>query len=211
MVNGTSKLTFVASICCVVLAAGSARAGIIASATRGGSSTNDTPVVQPAALAEDVLSFVDRTHEYNNVPAAVLGADYVQVANNDKTVGDYTLDVELAGIGDVYLFIDNRVGDDDPSDGPTLGGSVMGWVLTGGFVDTSLDIGIDEGGDGDIDSWSSVFVSKYNWPGTMTLGPQNNTGNRNMYGVAAVPVPEPATLSLLGVGLLALARRRRRR
>ena len=186
-----------------------ASAAIITDVVRR-NSTNDPPVIA-TNLQEDSLCFVDRTHEYNALP--LVGIDYVQVANNDKTVGAYELDVTLGSSATLYLVIDNRVGSTTDTGGlgdwagvdPDLT-SKMTWVTSMGFADTGYDIGIDEKGNGVIDKWSSVF-SKDVPAGTITLYEQNDGGGRNMYGVAAVP--EPATLALLGFGGLALLRRKR--
>lgn len=181
-----------------------ASAGLITSVVRSNSS-NDEPAIA-ADLDEDSLTFVDRPHQYNEVPASVLGADYIMVANDDKTDGDIQYEVTLAGPVDLYLFIDNRVGDDVTEDGPTLGGGVMDWVADAGFVSTGEVIGIDESADGVINQYGALYRLA-GADGMITLYQQDDGGSRNMYGIAAVP--EPATMMLLGLGGLALVRRRK--
>ena len=203
------NLMFLVLVSVFCLSAGLAQAALITDVERR-NSDNDPPVIA-ADLQEDSLCFVDRTHEYNSLP--LVGIDYVQVANNDKGKAEYELDVTLASSATLFLVIDNRVGgtadisglDDWAGVTPDLS-SKMTRVTSMGFVDTGLDVGIDEGGTGEINKWSSVF-SKDVSAGTITLLEQNDGGSRNMYGVAAVP--EPATLALLGFGGLAMLRRKR--
>jgi hypothetical protein len=153
----------------------------ITSAVRGGGSIECAPVVVTAGLAEDAVSFCDRTHEYNSIPAALLGADFVQVSNDDKDTADYSLTVNVDVSGTLYLFIDNRI---------TLPGTNMGWVASQGFTDTGDDIGIDESGDGDVDNTSSVF-SKFVGPAPAEITLEQDEGSgTNMYGVAFVEDPQ---------------------
>ncbi|MHC4676259.1 MAG: hypothetical protein ACYTBZ_27525, partial [Planctomycetota bacterium] len=171
----------------------SAQAQIITSVSRVGTGTNSPPIIAPNSLDEDELCFGDRKHQYNSIPIDLLGAEYVMVSNNDKTELDYALDVTLSQIARMYLFLDNRLGHDhspggDPNLNPNLYYSVAGmvWVYDMGFTDTGLNIGIDEGGDGQINQWMSVYVGKFQ-PGTIRLWHQNDVDptNRNMYAVAA--------------------------
>lgn len=188
-------------------------AALITDISRGGSSTNLAPQIA-GPLGEGSLCFVDRTatthgpggHQYKDLPAYLLGADYVMTANNDRTVADFTLGVTLSQPATVYLLIDNRVGDGAKENPPTLGGGVMDWVGTAGFVATGDVVSIDEKGDGTIENYSSVYSLNVA-AGTITLY-QQNAGSLNMYGVAAIP--EPATIALLGLGGLALLGRRKR-
>lgn len=192
-----------------------------ATVERGGGSTNCDPVIAPDVLGEDALCFCDRTHEYNDVPAALVGIQYLMVSNDDKTTADYQLTVSLDQDGVVLLFIDDRVGDDDNTTPPTLGGGVMDWVVDLGFVDTGMDVGIDESGDGTINQTSSVFELAVS-AGETVLLQQDDGGSRNMYGVAcrvatpgngaevpAATLPALMTLTvvLLGAGALLLRRR----
>jgi len=174
-----------------------ASAQILTGVVRGGSSTNTPPQIAPTPLVEDAPCFVDRMHQYNSIPSYLLGAEYVKVANDDKTQWDYKLNVTLSQPARLCLLLDNRLGHGtiaggDPNLNPDLWSAGMWWVYEpngpGIFVDTGLNIGIDEEGDGVVDQWASVYVK--NFPaGTFTLFPQNDlTGPiaRNMYGVAAL-------------------------
>lgn len=156
-----------------------ASAQIITSAVKGGTGlAPEAPVIQVGGLVEDVDAFVDRTHEYNNIPAAYLGTDFVQVANDDKTVSDYTLTIAMSGSSAlVCLILDDRINV----------AVAMPWVAVQGFTDTGDNIDMDESGDGDIDQTSSVYCAVKQGSVTLTaFEEQDDGGSRNMYGVLAV-------------------------
>ncbi|HEX41641.1 MAG TPA: hypothetical protein ENN81_06215, partial [Phycisphaerales bacterium] len=169
----------------LALAAESAQAAIITAIARR-NSTATAPQIGLGPLDESALVYVDRTHRYRNIPAEVLGLEYVMTANDDKANAEYELDVTLSQACKLYLLIDNRVGDGNAGDPPTLGAGVMDWVLTMGFTSTGLQIAVDEGGDGTIDNYAHVYARNAN-AGTITLYEQNNGANRNHYAVAAGP------------------------
>ena len=179
------KLVFMLML--VGLFGAAAQGQFIDSIVRTGNSTQPPPEIAGDPLGEDVLTFVDRTHQYNEVPESLLGAQYVMTSNSDKTTTEYTLSVSIAQDATLYLILDNRIGD-------TPGGldvdpvlpAQMSWVTDLGFTDTGLDIGIDEGGDGDIDQYSSVFELSVNGGDVLDLGVQDDSGSRNNYGVAAL-------------------------
>ena len=113
-----------------------ASAQVITSIERRNSSNTAPQIAGP--LVEDALVFVDRTHIYVNVPSFLVGIDYVKVANDDKNNPNYELDVTVGQDATLMLFIDDRVGDGDNTNPPTLGSGVMNWVAGMGFVDTGL-------------------------------------------------------------------------
>ena len=152
-----------------------------------GNSGDTEPRIAPNPLGEDQPCYVDRAHQYNSIPAYLIGAEYVMTANDDKDNSAHELDVTLSEAVTVYLFLDNRIQGSGQGTGglgvnPDLSG--MPWVAAMGFTDTGDDIGIDESGDGDIDQYSSVFSKKFP-AGTITLKGQPQGYGGNMYGAAA--------------------------
>jgi len=180
----------------LVLGSGGSASGQLITAIERHNSSNAPPEIAEQPLGEAVPCFVDRTHVYRNVPVSLAGAEYVLLANADKTVADHELIVTLAQPAVVYLLLDNRLGhgnvlvpDPDMVADPAAAG--MSWVSTLGFVDTGLNVGIDEMADGDIDNWSSVYVQEFP-AGPLVLGQQNDLTDpvhKNMFGVAAKPAP----------------------
>ncbi len=178
-------------------------------------------------FGEDAKAMTDRVHDYNGasatvpLPSYLVGREYVMIANNNRDNATYKLDVDLTFISQVYLLIDNRLGDGDASNPPDFS-TYMKWVPEQFWFPVSLngnhtgnpnfpdDVGLDENADGSVNNWNSVFT-KLVPPGTLTLNEFGEAG-RNMYGVVISPIPEPGsvTLGLLGAGLL-FARRRNRR
>lgn len=204
---------FLLSIVMLLCVAEIASAGLITDIERFNPDNNssDTAPVIAGPLVEDAPTFVDRDHSYKQIPAYLIGADYVMVANDDKDNWGYALDIVVTCPANLYLFIDNRTGRYETAGWPEMVPDIlaagMSWVASMGFVDTGDNLGIDEHGDGSINSWSSIFVLR-GVDGVVTLHQQNDAINpnwRNMYGVAVTP--EPTTLALLGLGGLILRRR----
>lgn len=179
---------------------------------------NTTPLSgMDGGLRDGNGAYSDRMHTWAGTPEDLIGAEYIRTFNSDKTDPDVTLTVTLSS-GILLLIIDNRMGYGDwaiPSNvanrmllNPKLTAAGMDWVTTMGFTDTGLDIAIDEDNNGSINNWSSIYA-KHVSAGTYTLFQQNdylNAGNRNMYGIAAIP--EPTTLALLALGGLIASRKR---
>ncbi len=153
-------------------------------------------------------SYVDRNHHYTNasgtvlIPAYLADGEYIMSGNDNRDNASYTLDVTVSQNVDVYLLIDNRLGSDNTTP-PALGPGAMQWVLDEGWTpvttganrtsNSSLpdEVGIDEGADGSINQWFSVYT-KFFPAGTFQLKQADNPGN-NMYGAvvqAAGPVSE---------------------
>lgn len=169
---------------------------------------SDGAQIAPNLLADGELAYMDRTHEWENVPAALQNAEYIMTSNNDRDNRLYEMDVTLSKAATLYMWVDNRVGDGQSADGPTIGmanPNVMLWLDVFGWTSTGETIDIDEGGSGSIDQTFLIY-SKDVGAGMTTLYAQDYP-SVNMYGVAAVP--EPMTIALLGLGGLGLLRRKR--
>jgi hypothetical protein len=68
------------------------KAAIITNVVRrnpDGNSGDTEPQIAPNPLNEDQPCYVDRTHQYNSVPAYLIGAEYVMTANDDKDNGSH--------------------------------------------------------------------------------------------------------------------------
>jgi hypothetical protein len=173
-------------------------------------------------------AFVDRTHAYSDdatnslpVPAYLVGKDYILSGNDNRDNATYRLDVTVSSPSTVYMLIDNRLSDGDGATPPTFGPTSMQWILDEGWLATSNglnrtanaavpdEVGFDEGTDGTINQYYSVY-RKNVAAGTFALLQADNAG-RNMYGVVVAAIPEPATGTLGLAALLGLAPLRRRR
>jgi hypothetical protein len=155
-------------------------------------------------------AYVDRNHRYfddlpNNlpIPAYLNGAQYIMAGNDNRDNASYRLDVTVSSPVTTYMLIDNRLGDpnspnaDPPSFGPTKMQWILdqGWIATNNGLNRAMDIsrpdevGIDEGADGGINQWFSLY--KKDFPaGTFTLLQPDN-GGQNMYGVVLIPSGPP--------------------
>jgi len=170
----------------VALFAGSANAQFITSVAHRNTDSDATELPQIAAdpLAENSLTFVDRTHVYADIPESILGAQYVLLANDNKNMSTYELDLTFGMDATLYVFVDNRMGGSAGGKdvAPNIDG--MGWLADMGFVDTGEDIGIDESFDGGINQYFSIFALKVS-VGTVTIFGNTEGHGGNMLGVAA--------------------------
>ncbi len=148
----------------------------------------EDPVVAPNPLDEGALTFVDRTHVYADVPESMIGAEYIMLANDNKNMSAYELDITLAKSAIVCVFVDNRMG--GAAGGKDVAPNIDGmpWLTDMGFVDTGEDIGIDESADGSINQYFSIFALEVK-AGVVTIGGCTEGHGGNMLGVAVLPAP----------------------
>ena len=150
-------------------------------------------------LSEDSLAYVDRNHEWNGVdgsglPACVQGLEYVMPFNDDKFVQPLEVSVELLRPATLYIFFTDTL-------------EVPEW-LRENFVDTGLDIGLDEaanrfvpsrqtatGPGTSVDTVFSIWKRDVAEASIVTLGsicpPPDQKELKmgfNMYGIAAAPL-----------------------
>ena len=162
---------------------------------------NKYPVVNTALMNEGVPAYNDRDHVWKAIPSFLQGAQFVKLAQNDKLSAAFQVSFTAAETGTFFLLLDNRVGDavggtnpaagtDSPPKLPNTAGT-MAWVMNSGFVDSGVDIGLDEGANSTIDQSYSVYFRQVDQGETFTFYEQNDTSTgdanlRNMYGIAAV-------------------------
>lgn len=186
------------------------------------SALNNTKPVQVngAPMNNGVLAYSDRGHVWAAVPSILQGAQFVKLGQDEKFTTNLEVTFTAATDATFFLLLDNRVGDNVGGSNPAAGtdsppllpnaANSMAWVLASGFVDSGLDIGLDEnpaGATTTIDQSYSVYFRQVASGETFTFFQQNDTstggpGGRNMYGIAGVSpqvtpvafVANPATI-----------------
>jgi hypothetical protein len=177
---------------------------------------------------EEAPCFVDRNHQWNGATAALLlpsylvGNEYIMSGNDNRDNTNYNLAITLSAEADVYMLVDNRVGDAAAADPPNFtldrtgdGQPDMAWLLQQGWTPVTNglnrtgnpawpdEVGVDEGGDGvgpgvAINNWSSVYVKRIP-AGTFSIFQPDNNG-QNMYGVVIARVStvvQPPQITLI--------------
>jgi hypothetical protein len=122
------------------------------------------------------------------------------MAQEDKNNPNLELHLTIGQPGMLYVILDNRVGTNLRTQTATPNPAAAGmiWMLQMGFVDTGMDVTVDENANGSNNNYSSVFAVPVT-PGEVVLRAQYDrfTGgpsDRNMYGVAATPRGLKATM-----------------
>jgi hypothetical protein len=182
------RKSLILSVLVLGMLVGSAQAQLITGLTHRNTDTDapEAPQVGTAPLGEGSVCYVDRTHIWKEVPAIVLGAEYIMLANDNKNQGTYELDVTVSKDATIYVFVDNRMGGAAGGKGvaPIITG--MAWLTNLGFVDTGEDIGCDESADGSINQYFSIFALPVK-RGTITLGGCTSGHSGSMLGMAVMP------------------------
>jgi hypothetical protein len=187
------------------------------------SALNNTKPVQvnAAPMNNGVLAYSDRGHVWAAVPSILEGAQFVKFGQDDKATANLQVTFTAATDATFFLLLDNRIGDNVGGTNPAAGtdsppllpnaANSMAWVLASGFVDSGVDIGLDENPAGatTIDQSYSVYFRQVASGETFTFFQQNDTstggpGGRNMYGIAGVaPQVVPVAFVANPVNILA--------
>jgi alpha-glucosidase (family GH31 glycosyl hydrolase) len=157
------------------------------------SATGSGTSFSPSILQNGVVAYADRTHVWSFVPPQVQGAQFIRMRQGDKENASLAVEVTASQDITLLLLIDNRVGDDNGSgidtSPPLLGPDVMNWVHTAGFIDSGVDVGIDESpvaGFTEVNSSTSVYLKHLAAGQSFTFLEQNNGPTRSIYTIAAV-------------------------
>jgi hypothetical protein len=163
----------------------SSAAASITAAARTGNSANCVPSAAGLALTDGAQAYCDRLDpEYfwtgfpGDLTDVLDRTEYLIVANEDRDVADYGLDVTVDFEGTLLLFIDQRVDVD----------ANMPWVATDGYSDSGLSLTLNTMPafpNQLFDIWTLDVEPGAILLGPIATGPQNEAGAGN-YGVAFV-------------------------
>jgi len=202
--------------------------GVTWNTTVANEPTLATPVGTPFLVppfGNHAPTFVDRNHRYTNasatltIPAYLTGGEYIMSGNDNRDNATYQLDISVSEPAVIFMLVDNRLTDGangDPPNfaeglDPTLWTLAMTWLATGGFQPLTNginrtanlswpdEVGIDEGSDGSINNWYSIYAKQV--PAGMTSIFQPDNGGRNMYGVVVTPLAPPIPTGLNTISL----------
>ena len=157
----------------------------ISAITRGGTQpvpANCAPALSPSPMADNLRPYCDRlppTYDYywSGVAGTLVDqAEYVVVANDDKNIGDYTLQITVDVSGTLYLLWNDLI-------------AVPAWVTAAepagrGFTDTGENITLTTGVNDPVFSIYELDVVN----GDITLN-EDNSSNSAIYSVAFVEDP----------------------
>ena len=211
------NLLITCSVACLMLATTGVQAAMITSVVRDGVTEGQPEIVagpSPGGLQEGSHAFMDRpmdpddtrNYHWEDIPAELVGADYVMTYNEDKQ-GNYpnpelvSYSVTLGQAAKLYIFIDHRYVD-------AQGDPPFTWLTDGSsgavFVDTGLDIMLNEVGGREVLQPFDIYAAEVP-AGTYTLGSTYlGDSSRNFYSIAAVGSKidiKPETLNLNSKGV----------
>ncbi len=228
------KLLTICVVAAFVLIVTTAQASLITSVVRTYGATPGQPQIipgpSPAGLQENSPPYMDRLHRnyaWQQVPAPLLGAEYVMTYCDDKKeiASNVSYAVTVSGDATLYVLIDDRyiAGTGWRSfpyeplfDPPFL------WLTNNSAGAVFTDTGLRLSHTGYHSDSTDYYEGKF-WvyaadvsAGIYTLGPtcgyEPYISSRTFYGIAVVaPIPAPGAILLgsIGVGLVCWLRRRR--
>jgi len=163
-------------------------------------------------------AFVDRNHTYTNasgtvlIPSYLAGGEYIMSGNDNRDNTNLTMQVFVSKPVQAYLLIDNRLSDGDNATPPTFTSTNMQWVVDEGWAAVRTgnnrtgnpnvpdEVGIDEGSDGTINQWYSVYTKAF--PSGSFQLKQADSAGRNMYGTVITLQPPRVTITQQGANVV---------